>query len=144
MNRNERTHVLVESQSLAALLAKEIKADPSFTLEMPQEPKLGMLMTKVRESGKNSLFYAGEVLITQAEMLVNGMKGQGMLLGEDLNKAKDLAIIDASYEQLEPQRKVLWESRLINEQARLLKDQEVRQGQLNQTKVDFDIMEVEE
>ena len=40
-------------------------------------------MVKVRESAQRTLFYLGEVLITECKVMINGFLGIGMVKGHE-------------------------------------------------------------
>ena len=53
-------------------------------------------MIKVREPVKQSLFYIGEVIVCEAVVEIDGVKGVAVTMGDDAKKALDMAIIDAA------------------------------------------------
>lgn len=104
MQRNRRTRILVEDQTdLALQLAQE--ADGLFPVVVREPAHPGLMMTRVRESAQNTLFYLGEVLVTRARVSINEQSGLGLLQGEEREKALALAVIDAAYPLLPDEKK---------------------------------------
>lgn len=64
-------------------------------VEIVKPPQKTLVMVKVRESIKRSLFYLGEVLATECMVTVDGAKGSMVLAGDDFEKVTGGAIIDA-------------------------------------------------
>lgn len=143
MKRKERTWVLVEDQKeLAGKLAAQART--LFNIEVREEPRLMLLMNKVRESAQNSLFYAGETLVTRARVRIQDRNGLGIICGENYQKALDMAVIDAAYAQLSDTVRAEWDVLILKHKEEILKELEYQQYLINQTKVSFDVMEVEE
>lgn len=140
MKRRKRTEILVQSNgNLAKELATSITTQYScYELAAPEQ---GMIMVKMRESAKNSLFYLGEVLITEAKVEIAGEIGTGLLVGVDELRAKHLAIIDAAYKAQLPEVEN-WTPRLIAEEQKITQDRAQQQAELFKTKVTFETMEI--
>jgi alpha-D-ribose 1-methylphosphonate 5-triphosphate synthase subunit PhnG len=50
----------------------------------------------MREPVRQSLFYIGEVVVCEATVEIDGMKGIAVTMGDDTEKVLDMAIIDAA------------------------------------------------
>lgn len=74
--------------------AKDIK--DAHDVVIIKKPEKSLAMIKVRESVKESLFYLGEVMITEAAASVNDHKGIAVMMGDSYEKTLDMAIIDAA------------------------------------------------
>ena len=61
-----------------------------------KEPGKTLTMIKMREPVKQSLFYIGEVIVCEAAVELDGVRGIAVLMGDDTVKALDMAIIDAA------------------------------------------------
>lgn len=61
-----------------------------------KEPHKTLTMIKMREPVKQSLFYIGEVIVTEAMVELDGVKGAAVLMGDDAEKTLHMAIIDAA------------------------------------------------
>lgn len=143
MKRKERTWVLVEDQTtMTEELAAQARA--LFKVEIRETPRLMLIMNKVRESAQNSLFYGGETLVTRARASIQNKNGLGIICGENYQKALDLAVIDAAYDQLSDSVKDQWDTLLLKHKELILKELKHQQYLIDQTKVSFKVMEVEE
>ncbi len=81
MKRKQRTEILIQDGgSLANKLAETITTKYNY-LEIIK-PQYGLTMVKMRETAKKSLFYVGEVLITEAKIEINQTIGIGLVNGE--------------------------------------------------------------
>lgn len=140
MKRRRRTEILIQGKpSLAQKLADEIKE--KYSCQEVSAPTYGLTMMKVRETAKNSLFYIGEVLVTEAKVAINNEIGIGIVVGMEDDLAYQLAIIDAAYNAKLPETNN-WEALLLEEEQAIQKDKLHKQAQILQTKVQFDTMEV--
>ena len=61
-----------------------------------KEPGKTLTMIKMREPVKESLFYIGEVIVCEAVVEIDSVKGVAVLMGDDAEKTLDMAIIDAA------------------------------------------------
>ena len=140
MKRRKRTEILIQGDGR---LAKELAAGIAEKYECREvtAPEQGMIMVKMRESAKNSLFYMGEVLITEAKVEISGKIGTGLLVGMDEQRARCLAIIDAAYKAGLPET-AGWEPRLLAEEQQINVAKAQQQAELFETKVSFETMEV--
>lgn len=51
---------------------------------------------KMREPVQNSLFYLGEVIISEASVSIDGTVGRAAAMGDDFEKTLNMAVIDAA------------------------------------------------
>ena len=61
-----------------------------------KEPDKTLTMIKMREPVKQSLFYIGEVIVCEATVEIDGVQGIAVLMGDDVEKTLDMAIIDGA------------------------------------------------
>ncbi|MGL4346364.1 MAG: phosphonate C-P lyase system protein PhnG [Cellulosilyticaceae bacterium] len=140
MKRRERTQILIESSPrLAQELASEILG--KYQLKVLEEPSHGLTMVKVRESAKKQVFYLGEVLVTEAKVMLEGALGLGIVQGNHSELAYHLAIIDAAYEA-QVKETILWEERLIKAAEAIREMRCQQRAALMATKVQFETMSV--
>lgn len=104
-----------------------------------REPATGLVMMAVRDTF-NVDFYLGEVLVTEAEVEYEGIRGYGMVIGEKPEKAFILAIIDAVFQgknEILKKRLVrfLAVEKDINE-----KKLKLQESLIEKTRVDFQLM----
>ena len=102
-------------------------------------PRQGLVMLRVRETVANSQFNAGEVLVTEVKLELDGQFGFGMILGDSPRRAMAVALVDAAMriggtvaEQLAV------ELRELN--RAIARDHQRMQALVATTKVDFERM----
>lgn len=139
MERKRRTEILIKgSRELSKKLAEEIKK--KYKVSVVQEASNGLVMIKMRENAKNSLFYLGEVLVTEAKVNINGNIGMGIVKGNEPELAYYLAVIDGAYNgKLE--EIYIWEKILIEEELRIKDEEKKYIRSLLKTKVNFETMD---
>ena len=140
MKRRQRTEILIQGDSQLAQQFAESIMDTYECREI-LAPQYGLTMIKMRETAKNSLFYIGEVLITEAKVEINNRIGIGIVVGMKDELAKHLAIIDAAYKADLPET-TTWEVQLIEAEKQITKELAKKQAELFETKVSFETMEV--
>lgn len=140
MKRKERTQILVHCRgSFLRKWAKRLEEEAE--MKMIEEPSMGLVMIQMRESGKQSLFYPGEILVSEAKVECKGIVGIGILNGNELQKAYDLAVIDAAYgARLAPIQDL--EKDLMKEQKRQMEQKKMQMQKILETKVNFETMDV--
>ena len=140
MNRKRRTEILIKgSADTAERLAQEIMN--LYDIRTIEESRNGMVMVKVRESAQRTLFYLGEVLITECKVMINGFLGIGMVKGHEPDLAYNLAIIDAAYNGALLETKN-WSDILLLEESRIYQEYLTLKDRILKTKVNFDTMNI--
>ncbi len=139
MTRRRRTRILVEgSPELRRDLAAAIRESHAILELAPPESSLAM--AKMRETAKRSLFYLGDVLVTEAKARVDNTMGFGIIVGDKEGAPKDLAVIDAAFNaDLSICREC--HIRLGDEERRLAEAQARREAHLSETRVAFQRMD---
>lgn len=139
MNRRRRTEILIQGDSeLAQTFARSIIR--KYECKKIIGPHYGLTMIKVRESAKNSLFYIGEILITEAKVSINDCIGTGVAAGMRKELAEHLAVVDAAYGAGLPET-VEWEPELMAAEKKMKKKRAAHQAELFHTKVSFETMD---
>ena len=139
MTRRERTEVLVEGdpalrRSLAATVRERYRTAPV------EPPAPGLVMLRLRETAKRSLFFVGELLVTEARVEVEGRIGIGIVAGDRPEAAEELALIDGAFRAGVPEV-AAWEA-LLAEEAGLLADRRSQEeARILATRVRFETME---
>jgi len=82
-----------EAESISSL-SGDIQKDYNITII--KEPSKTLAMIKMREPVKQSLFYIGEVIVSEAVVEIEGVKGMAVTMGDDTDKTLHMAIIDAA------------------------------------------------
>ena len=95
MDKKRLTGILSKAdRGIVASLSADIQQ--SHQPVIIKEPGKTLTMIKLREPVKQSLFYLGEVIVSEAAVEIGGVKGFAVVMGDDLEKALDMAIIDAA------------------------------------------------
>jgi alpha-D-ribose 1-methylphosphonate 5-triphosphate synthase subunit PhnG len=140
MKRRRRTEILIQGNPILAQNFAELIINKYECREIVA-PQYGLTMIKMRESAKNSLFYIGEVLMTEAKVEINQCIGIGIVVGMEDELSKHLAIIDAAYKANLPETE-LWNQQLIEAEKAIIKERAQEQAELFETKVNFETMDV--
>jgi alpha-D-ribose 1-methylphosphonate 5-triphosphate synthase subunit PhnG len=100
-----------------------------------------LVVIKVRESARGSLFYLGEALATECRVRLGEMPGIGLLLGSERQRAFELAVIDAVMSAPAPlPEEPGWIALLQAEEARLAAALRSGQERIGRTRVEFSSM----
>lgn len=114
------------------------KHQDAFDFQIISEPKTGLTMVKVREHAENSLFYLGEVLITETKIKKDEYIGLGVVKGEDMQFSEAMSFIDLCMKKeyfKQELADILTELENIQTEVEHIKTQA-----LLETKVDFSMM----
>jgi alpha-D-ribose 1-methylphosphonate 5-triphosphate synthase subunit PhnG len=141
MKRKERTEILIQgSAAIAKEFTKEI--EKRYTVTLIQQPENGLVLLKARETAKKSLFYLGEVLVTECKVQIEDSIGIGIVKGHQEELAYCLAVIDAAYQaDLEEIRS--WSYVLEDEKENIQKNRQELDQSILRTKVSFETMDVQ-
>lgn len=140
MNRRKRTEILVKaSAEVVENFAEEILK--KYNVIVVEESNNGVVMVKLREKAKSSLFFLGEVLITECKVMINGSLGIGIIKGNEPERAYHLAVVDAAYNANLAETDA-WENVLKTTEEIIVQDNKVFSNKVLKTKVNFDTMEV--
>jgi len=139
----------MELQELQELLAEGDKKlwqglaeDISRTheVEVVYPPETCLVLMQVRDSVGQTPFYAGEVLLTEAAVKVNGMLAHGFAMGNEPVRALCHAVITAAM-QLELPEKNIITMTLAEEAERVRCRRAAEDGLIASSRVRFDVME---
>jgi alpha-D-ribose 1-methylphosphonate 5-triphosphate synthase subunit PhnG len=140
MRRRRRTEILINgSQKVVEDMAHCIK--DNYQVKVIQEPESGLVMMKVRETSQKSLFYPGEVLVTECKVQIEGRIGIGIVTGDQPELSYHLAVIDAAYEAMLPET-IGWKMLLENEEKVIQEQRAAANHSILKTKVNFETMDV--
>jgi alpha-D-ribose 1-methylphosphonate 5-triphosphate synthase subunit PhnG len=140
MKRRRRTEILINgSQKLVEDMAHCIK--DQYQVKVIQEPESGLVMLKVRETSQKSLFYPGEVLVTECKVQIDGRIGIGIVTGDQTELSYNLAVIDAAYENMLPET-IGWMKLLEDEEKVIQEQRAAANHSILKTKVNFETMDV--
>ena len=95
MEKNRVTRILAKADKriIVSLSAEIQKAHNPIIVK---EPSNALAMIKMRDPVKQGLFYVGEVIVCEAAVEIDGVKGVAVIMNDDVGKALDMAIIDAA------------------------------------------------
>jgi len=141
MQRKRRTTILVNAdlEFLAAFAAEVTRSVEVFTV-MPAQA--GLVMVRMRETARESVFFPGEVLVTQAQVRIGSTLGTGLIQGREPERALQLAILDAAWNSGLALVQT-WTARLEAEEARQLQLRNEKARQIARTLVDFQSLDQE-
>ena len=115
-----------------------LKYKEELDFDIISGPSEGLVMVKTREHAKNTLFYMGEVLITETKIRHGSVVGTGLVKGSDNELSQAMAFIDLSI-------KMGQFTTELNEILNTLKNVEAndiaeKTEKILQTKVNFEMM----
>ncbi len=96
--RNHRFEILAQADAgpLHTLAEAVLTDDAGFAVTVVTQPRPGVLMLRLREPVRGTVFNAGEVLVTEAAVSLGGVPGYAMRLGREPETALAAAILDAA------------------------------------------------
>ncbi len=118
-------------------MGKELQEQ--YPVTIVKSPEKALTMIKMREPVKQSLFYLGETIITEAVVSLDGAVGNAVTMGDDFEKTLYMAVIDAA----ENRGVFKQEARLLEWEADQNTRIEKENAMLMKTKVDFHSMDTE-
>jgi alpha-D-ribose 1-methylphosphonate 5-triphosphate synthase subunit PhnG len=101
VDRNQRFEIMAQGTAEPLLaLAEAVLADTPVTVVTP--PRVGMLMLRLREPVVGEVFNAGEVLVTEAQVMLGAHQGYALRLGREPAATLAAAVLDAAVEADHP------------------------------------------
>ncbi|MEM6830080.1 MAG: phosphonate C-P lyase system protein PhnG [Bacteroidota bacterium] len=116
------------------------KMEAKYEVKVTKPPHICLTMIKAEDSLEHQPFYLGEALTTETEVVVNGLTGTGICIGDEPQRSYCLAVVDALV-QLKDDHLPEVESFLSDEYEAILKKEKEEQHQVLRTQVDFKLME---
>lgn len=142
MNRKKRTEILINGSSqLVSSMAQQIVE--RYQVKTMEEPNQGLVMVKIRESAQHSLFYLGEVLVTECRVQVEEEIGLGIVKGVEPTLAYHLAVIDAAYKSKLSETQA-WMYFLEKEADQIADQRKKQEAKIMKTKVNFETMDIDD
>lgn len=139
MKAAQRTRILVEgNERLLSQLSRQIEQQYKVRVEKPATK--GLILTKARDSVSMQPFYVGEVFITECTVSIGQVYGFGAVMGEEPERAFQLAVVDAAFRAALPET-ASWHRLLLEEEQRIREKHEREHALIMQTKVNFDAEE---
>ena len=140
MNRRKRTKILIDgSRNFTRELVSEIARN--YDIHVLSTPQQALTMVKLRETAQKSLFYIGEVLVTETKVKIENTLGIGIVVGYEEEFSYQLAVIDAAYEAnlVETEK---WTLLFEDEEKRIYENRLLKEASILKTKVNFEMMDV--
>lgn len=142
MERKQRTKILIKgSTEIPQRLAKEII--DQYDVEHIEEPNHGLIMVKMREIAQKSLFYLGEIFVTECKVRIHDVIGIGIVRGDQPKLAYELAVIDAAYNAGLKETKD-WKELLLAEEQKIQQKKNQFKSKVLKTKVNFETLDDDE
>lgn len=138
MDTKKRTKIFIEyAREEVIKLSEEVSN--KYNIEIISQPTEALTMIKVREKAKNSLFYIGEVLVTETKVRINDQIGVGIVRGHNEELSKAMAIADAYY-KLNDEDEDKWTEIFLKCEEEGIRKESLYKTYLANTKVDFNTM----
>lgn len=105
LDRNRRFSIMAQAEDEAARLlplAERVLEAPGAAVVVLTPPRVGMLMLRMREPVDGSIFNAGEVLVTEAQIALGDHQGYALRLGRTPDVTLAAAVLDAAVEAAHP------------------------------------------
>ncbi len=136
---NTPSYILSQTPTdvVVALAEQILGSYPESAVTIISGPKVAMVQLRMRESVNYSAFNAGEVLVTETRLELNGTFGFGMIIGNNPEHATALAVIDAALRMPNPVHPSLTDA-LAHLNAELTLRQQRQFAASASTKVEFD------
>lgn len=87
---------VADRDELAATAELVLAVAPSTTVVTG--PRTATMLVELTESVQDQPFHVGEVVVSEAEVTVDGRAGHGLVLGHDVERALAAAVCDAAVE----------------------------------------------
>ncbi len=91
-------HILANSpeEQVCRLASIVLQSYQRSQVKLLSGPRQALVMLRVRETVANSLFHAGEVLVTEVKLELDEQFGFGMIIGDSPRRAMAVALVDAA------------------------------------------------
>jgi alpha-D-ribose 1-methylphosphonate 5-triphosphate synthase subunit PhnG len=89
-----RAAAFADTEKLRALAEKAVSG---MTVLLLKQPEKTMILLNAREPVRQSRFYLGEALAVHCMVEVAGVRGAAVQLGDDLQKVRAAAVLDAAH-----------------------------------------------
>lgn len=101
LTREQRAEQLAVADvgELLAIADRVIAATPESDLHISRPPQVGTVVAQVREPIARQRYYLADVLVAQAEVVIDGHTGWGMRIGDDRRAAIAQAVLDAEVQR---------------------------------------------
>lgn len=142
LNTQDMTKILGRSKSKKLFKWSE-KIEEMSDIKILKDSKMGLVMMRMNDMSHNETFNLGEVLITDCTVTIDDMFGYGVIMGNQPDRAKAMAIIDAIIHS----KDMKWKSLITDFNSWLeeeMKQQEKEDGKefalIKKSRVEFETM----
>lgn len=141
LNKMNHYHILANSpeERVCQLAANLLQNYEKKQIKLLSGPRQGLVMLRVRETVANSLFNAGEVLVTEVKLELDEQFGFGMIIGNSPRRAMAVALIDAALRKGGPVADQL-KQQLLELERQLTDTNQKMNGLVAATRVEFERM----
>lgn len=136
-SRYSRVFALADAGVLATLAATV--AASAKQVEILQAPATSLVMMATSDPVSGASFYAGEVLVTSCQVLVDGRVGCSVALGDEESRVKAAALLDAALQNPTMDRSLL--EQVWEEEQRIERLHRAESALAERTRVQFETME---
>lgn len=146
--RRSRVWALANPETLEKLADAGLAGEGK--VRVLQEPATALMMMEATDPVSGGSFYAGEVLVTSCQVEVGGKVGCVIVVGDEPERARAAAILDALLQEPSPRIAPLVNELLVNEllvneleneEKRIDAGQRAEWALASRTKVKFETME---
>ena len=116
------------------------KAAAGMEVSLLKEPEKTLVLLRIKEPVRQSRFYLGELLAAHCVVAVGGVRGAAVLMGDDLDKARSAAMLDAAHSGGLPGF-TLVEPELLKLEEKRLAGEERKTAAVRKTQVSFQVLE---
>lgn len=116
-----------------------LKSYAKSQVKLLSGPRQGLVMLRMRETVANSLFNAGEVLVTEVKLELEEQFGFGMVIGDSPRRAMAIALVDAALGKGGPVAEQI-QHELAELDRQLAKNHQHLQALVDTTRVEFERM----
>lgn len=138
--KKERLSRILSRADRNFILNAAAEIQKSHSARIIKGPAKTLMMIKMREPVRESLFYMGEVLVTECILDVDGVRGMAVTMGDDSERTVACAVIDAAFNAAFPEVQDL-EKKLIDLEARQLQRIQKENALFHGTEVNFSSMD---
>jgi alpha-D-ribose 1-methylphosphonate 5-triphosphate synthase subunit PhnG len=132
-----RISAFAEPDQLRSLADKAAEGREVILL---REPEKTMVLLRIKEPVRQSRFYLGELLASHCIVEIGGARGAAVLMGDDLDKAKAAAMLDAVHSGGFPGF-ALVEPELLRLEEKRRTEEERKAAAVRKTQVSFRVLE---
>jgi alpha-D-ribose 1-methylphosphonate 5-triphosphate synthase subunit PhnG len=136
-SRSSRIYALADVRLLQELAQRVVAT--AERVEILQEPAPSLVMMEVSDPVSGGSFYAGEVLVTSCQAMVDGRLGCATAVGDDEDRARAAALLDAALQN--PASDLILRQQLAEEEQRIETAHRAESALAARTRVQFETME---